>query len=150
MKMNPLTKEELAKSYGEHLETGKLFLDIIPDHLKWSYMVVWRMVDETLKRNIDLGKDTVFNAETRKYARMMRMIFDVNDYPELIRNVYHAQLCYPEELGPTIDKDKGLVWLSLPQIINKSSPFRSTHCPVCRREHEIKYVINVGCDHNRN
>jgi len=125
---------EYAATYLEHVQTGKLCLSIIPDAYKWSFCEVWKRVDQHLRHNLDLDHDEV-GVNRKRYVRIMRMIFETTHYDKLIRNVYHAKLIYQEELGPVI-VDGSLEWLSLPNLVLDTSPFKSDYCPCCNRKRQ--------------
>ena len=127
-----------AKSYAEHVRTGKLFLEPIPDQVKWSFMKVWDAVDEQLRNNLDLDNDDEFNTQHNKYAKIMRIIFETTNYSKLIRKVYHTKLLYQEELGTAVTKGGSLEWLSLKDLVKNSSPFNDNHCPLCGHKEEEK------------
>ena len=122
-----------ARDYGEQIRTGKLCLELIPDHYKWSFMRVWERIDHILRINLDLDNPDIFQTNQQRYAKIMRMIFETDSYDQLIRNVYHAKLLYQDELGPVILKGYGLDWLSLPNLVKETSPFNGNYCPCCKQ-----------------
>lgn len=124
-----------AQNYSEQVETGKLWLEGVPDHYKWSFMKVWEALDKHMKRTMPIGQDLMRNTmNIERYKHIMNMIIDTSRYSELIRNVYHAKLLYPDELGYIEDDKEGLVWLSLPEIVRETSPYNSDYCPCCWRK----------------
>jgi len=128
-----------AENYSEHKQTGRLYLEIIPDHLKWSFIGIYGVVVAQLSnvRNPDESIDD--NVFSRAYCadikhKILKYIFeDTTDYPLLCNRLYSAKFIWPDYLGGTVI-DGNLEVFSVYDVVMKYSPVNSDYCPFCRQE----------------
>lgn len=119
--------EEFAVDYAEHLRTGKVWLEIIPDHLKWSFIATQQKVDLFLENT--LGKQF----DEGKRARVKSFIFrDTKSFEELVRKLWLAKL-YFSECWSYLDGDDCKLFL-VDDVIRDFSPVKGGWCPFCKNE----------------
>lgn len=121
----------VAEDYNEHLNTGMLWWEDIPDHLKSSFWIAWDMVDTQLKKTLKHQGTTMKDQPTHSYVHIMTNIFSTSNWFRMLRNLYFACEHYPKLLGRENTNEEGC-WFSFRQVAYLSSPINNPEiCPMC-------------------
>ena len=119
---------EFAKDYAEHVATGKVCLEFIPDHLKHSFIEIQKEVDRYLNKTLG----GMFDDEKR--VGIKKFIFrDTESFESLIRKLWLAKLYYPDYWS-YLEAGDDLRMFLVDDMIRKYNPLRSGFCPFCKQE----------------